>query len=407
MAASAVSRGPAPVSCEIATAFEQVSCPREEWDTFVEAAHGGVYFTYDYCRIWWKYYGRGRDLRIFLFRVEGQLVGIVPVVVGRLSVGPLSLRLAKLLGSDSTLAVLHPPVKSEHATVVYQTVISKALHEFRCDVISFSMLSGERDAAESIRCACDALGPRIRILRDRAFAVHTVFHLPVTFDEYLASLSRSERGNYRRCERRLSECGTIVVRQHETPEQVDAAFDRFVALHERQWHQVRKLGHFGDWPESRTFTHELLRVCAALGRAQIEEMAVGQTTVGMEISLFFGDTCHRRLPARCCMQEWERRGIGRVALVRQVRDLIAQGTRRIEAGSGHYPYKLNLGGVEYCLHSLLIVRNRRWVCVKARALAWYADLLNCAYYGLWFSRLASRLPFPRRPLWKSWIRTRI
>jgi CelD/BcsL family acetyltransferase involved in cellulose biosynthesis len=394
-------------SVNLITDFEAASHLRDAWDGLVEEVHGDIYFTYDWCRIWWRHYGQGRQLRVFLFHAGPELVGIVPLVIERLWVGPLPIRLARLLGMDSTLAVLHPPVRAEHAVAILRTVIERSFREFACDAVSFARLSGEFTTPEDLRRACGECGLGACIVTDRAISTHTVFHLPASFDEYLGGLSKSERGNYRRDERRLAECGPISARQVRAPDEIDAAFDRFAALHAEQWRQVGKLGHFRDWPRSLEFTRDLLRAFSLCGRGEIAEIAVGGVTVAMELNLRLGDTSYWRLPARSTDPEWEKRGIGRVALVRQIESLIAEGVRRIEAGSGHYLYKLRLGGVEYPLQSLLLARNHCWPRLKARVLGAYADVLNLAYYRIWFCRLAPRLPLPRRPLWKSWIRTRL
>lgn len=395
------------IALELITDFGAAFHLRDAWDELVEAVRGDVYFTYDWCRIWWRHYGQGRELRIFLFHAGSELVGIVPLVIERLWVGPLPIRLARLLGTDSTLAVLHPPVRPEHAVAIFRTVIERSFGEFACDGVSFSKLSGEFTTSEDLRCACGPGGPDACILLDRAVATHTVFHLPASFDAYLGGLSKSERGNYRRDERRLAECGPIILRRYRAPDEIDAAFGRFAVMHEQQWRQVGKLGHFGDWPRSLEFTRDLLRDFSAGERAEIAEISVGGATVVMALRLRLGDSSYWRLPARSRDPEWEKCGIGRVALVRQIESSIAGGIKRIEAGSGHYAYKLRLGGVEYPLQSLLFAPNRWWPRLKARILGAYADILNLAYYRIWFCRLAPRLPLPRRPLWKSWIRTRL
>lgn len=401
------SAGGVHLTCRIENSLEPVAAMREQWDELVEKAHGDIYFTYDWCRIYWRHYAHGRELRIFLFHAGSQLVGIVPTVIERLRLGPLPIRLARLLGSDWTPAVLHPPILPDYAVAVYRAVIEHALRDFGCDAVSFARLSGEFTTSETIQHACEDTPVNASVVRDRAITTHTVFHLPARFDEYLGALSKSERGNYRRDERRLAECGPITLRHYRAPDEVNTAFRRFVALHAEQWQRAGKLGHFRDWPKSLEFTRDLLRAFAVCGRAQISEIAVGAVTAAMELNLRLGDTSYWRLPARSTDPEWEKRGIGRVALVRQIQSLIGESVTRIEAGSGHYPYKLRLGGAEYPLHALLVARNRWWPRLKARVLGAYADVLNLAYYRIWFCRLAPRLPLPRCALWKSWIRTRL
>lgn len=391
----------------VESSLESLAAMRDQWDELVEATHGDIYFTYDWCRIYWRHYAHGRQLRILLFYDGRALVGIVPLVIERLWVGPLPIRLARLLGSDWTPAVLNPPVLRDYAVAVYRTVIEHSFRICGCDAISFARLSGEWSSADDIRRAAHEAGPQVHIVRDQSKTVHTILHLPATFDAYLAGLSKNERKHYRQGERCLREYGPVTLRCHRKPGEIDTAYGDFVAMHEQQWRPLGKLGHFGDWPQSLGFTRDLLRALAVLGRAEVAAVSVGDVTVAMEITLRCGNTSYWRLPARKTEPHWEKCGIGRVARIRQIEALTATSVARIELGQGRYPHKLRLGGVEYPLHSILVARNSWWPRLKTRLLAACADLLNLLYYRIWFCRLAPRLPLPRRPLWKSWIRTRV
>jgi len=395
------------LSWRIETSLEPLAAMRDEWDTFVGAAHGDIYFTYDWCRIYWQHYAHGRQLRVFLFYAGSELVGIVPIVVERLWVGPVPIRLARLLGSDWTPAVLNPPILPAHAAQVYRTVVEHALRDFECETVSFARLSGEFTAAADLRQACHELHMEAHLACDRPRTVHSILHLPPSFDAYLAGLSKNERKEYRQGERRLMEYGPVTLRCHRKPSEIDAAYRDFVALHAQQWRRLGKLGHFGDWPQSLEFTRDLLHALAVRGRAEVVAVSVGNVTVAMELTLRFGNTSYWRLPARKTEPHWETCGIGRVARIKQIEALIGEGVVRIELGQGHYPHKLSLGAVQYPLYSILVARNHWWPRLKTRLLAAYADLLNLLYYRIWFCRLAPRLPLPRRPLWKSWIRTRV
>jgi hypothetical protein len=89
---------------------------------------------------------------------------------------------------------------------------------------------------------------------------------------------------------------------------------------------------------------------------------------------------------------------------------IGEGVRRVEAGMGHYDYKLQLGGREHNLRSVLLVANRRGSGIRARYLMSLAGALHAVYYKLWVLRIAPHLSprlWRRRPLWKCWIRTRL
>ena len=64
------------VEVEIYNSFSALEPIKREWDRFIEEIGGEIFLTYDWCRIWWKYYGVDRDLGIFVFRHCGEICGI-------------------------------------------------------------------------------------------------------------------------------------------------------------------------------------------------------------------------------------------------------------------------------------------------------------------------------------------
>lgn len=388
--------------------LDAVGVSQAGWDEFVESRRGDIYFSLEWLRTWWKLYGKGRACRVLLFRMEGRLVGIIPLTIFRVWVGPVPVRVARLLGADSTIVVLNPPIDSEFAIEIYARTIGYALNRERCDLISLSPLSGEGHSAEAARAAAERLGSTVRLIRGDSIGVHSVFHLPETGDAYLAGLSKSERGNYRRDERRLQEAHQLNLRTLTRLGHLESEFDRFVELHAMQWRSAGKLGHYGDWPHSVEFARELVARLAPLGRVNMDVFDVSGQPVVFEFDFVLGDTHYWRLTSRVVNDDLEKRGIGRVAFVRRLLAMISRGVRRIEGGPGHYDYKLRLGATEYPLHSVIIASSRSLSLVKSRLLLAWSDLLNLAYYRVWFQRIAPRLPrLLRRPLWKSWIRSRL
>jgi len=93
--------------------FEACSGIREEWDFLVEALEGEIFLTYDWCRVWWKYYGKGRKLLILVFRCQGKVVGLLPVFHERIWLGPLSSRVVKIVGTDFTPITVTIPIIHE------------------------------------------------------------------------------------------------------------------------------------------------------------------------------------------------------------------------------------------------------------------------------------------------------
>jgi len=395
------------LSCTIATSFEQLESVRQEWNRFVQKVGGDIYFSFEWCRVWWRYYAYHRQLHILLLRDQGQLVGILPMMIDRLGIGPVSIRLAKLIGSDSTTLVLNPAVDPSHAREVYARLLHTMLHDLHCDAVWFGPLSGEHPHRQRIRDAMSSDGLKTILIQDKDTSVHTVFHLAPTFDEYLRTLSKKHRHEYRRVRRELVESHGLISEDVCAPEAVASCFDDFARMHQTQWTRQGKLGHFQDWPTGLEFNQELIHTFSPSNGVCFQRLWAGGEVVAYEFCLRFGDTEYWRLSARKTEGKWERLGLGRVALVDRIGAAICNGASRFEGGPGRYEYKVRFGAVEYPVGSMLIANNCGTSRIRARLLSKYSDLFHLLYYRIWFGRIAPRLPLPRRPLWKSWIRSRL
>jgi CelD/BcsL family acetyltransferase involved in cellulose biosynthesis len=396
-----------PLRCQVLTDWDQAEPLAAAWDDLVGQVHGDIYFTLDWCRTWWRHYGRGRRLNILLFWDGPTLVGLLPLMVDRLWLGPVPLRLAKLVGADFTTIVLNPPVAPDHAAAAYAAALGHLLVDGGCDAVWFGPLAGHRPHRHALRQACQACGPAVRLLSDRDAGVHAVFHLPDTFEKYLASLDKSQRGNYLRSCRTLDTRFAMQADCLRRLEQIESPFEEFLSLHTAQWRSHGMLGHFHDWPAADIFNRDLIRAMAPQDRLWLHRLSSQGRTLAYEYSYRLGDWLYWRLPARRTGEPWDRLGIGRVSLTTLVQTAIAAGVRHIEAGPGHYDYKIHSGATEYPLGSMLIVADTAWVRAKTRLWGRWANLLHLLYYRIWFSRIAAHLPLPRRPLWRTWVRSHL
>jgi CelD/BcsL family acetyltransferase involved in cellulose biosynthesis len=394
------------LSREIHTSFEYLAPMREAWDQFAAEAGGGIYFSYDWCRIWWEHYGLKRTIQIFLFRVDKQLVGIVPVFIERIRLGPVKLRIAKLVGSQYSMTLCNPPVHPKYAGTIFENVIEHLIGSHHCDALWFGPLPQTTPAAE-LRRVCQKTSTHTRIMRDTLFAPQIGFTLPGTFQKYLESLEKRQQTNFRRDWNLLNRDFRVKTDVIEDPVLAEVEFPSFKAMHDLQWQAEGKLGHFDDWPGAEEFNRDLLKTMARDGRLRLVRLLANDEVVSYQLCYRFGDALYWRLPARVTGSEWNRYGLGRIGLIKMIETAIAEGVRYIEAGMGHYDYKIRLGGVERPLQSILIASDRRASRAKTYLFGHLADVLHLLYYRIWFNRLAPRLPLPRRPLRKTWIQSRL
>lgn len=392
---------------EVITSFEEASSLRDEWDAFVEAVGGDIYLTFDWCRIWWKYYGTGRQLRVFLCRQENRLVGLMPFFVESLGLGLLRLRIAKVLCSDFGPCIVTLLIEKEHIDAVLQETVRSLIEAEKCDAIVFAPFT--RYLEELIRLKANAGAPlAVRLVRHRTQTIYSTFSLPSCMDDYIAALPKRQRSNLRRDENLLKRAFHIsqCVMISATEPDARAEFDKFAAMHTQQWHAEDRLGHFLDWPHALDFNSDLAVEGARRGRLRLVSLFAGEDVVSIQLSYSFGSRWHWRLPARVVGPEWDKYGLGRVGLVKMLEAAIGEGVEEVEAGPGHYEYKVKLGANELPLYSALFAADKWHARLKSRVFIALADALHFFYYRIWFVKVAPKLPCKRRPLWNIWIRTR-
>ncbi len=375
-----------------------------EWAALAEHLNADIFMRPDWIEIWWRHFGQRSRLACLAARQEGVLVGVLPFRVETLWVGPLPIRIARLAGTDPNTLVLQVPVAPDHLDSLLQAAFRHLTRNLGAVAVSFSPLSAEASHGPALRRIA---GPDCPVV-EQAAGVHVMFDLPASFEDYLAGLSKKRQGEFRRMVRNLTQAMDMVGDSYApTP----AEFQHFIDLHGEQWHAVGKGGHFSDWPGTAGFYKD---ICANPDSRQMVAMDRLKGTPGdiaIEFSLVAGKTSHWRLPARKLDAEVDRLGAGKVVFLLMFKRMIEQGFTRVEAGRGIYPYKIDYGGRYADVWRMILLRPGRLAALRLRLLLAWSDLLNLAYYRIWFLKLAPRLHartgLKSRPLWRSWIRTRL
>lgn len=388
------------------TDFRQVTDLQQAWDACVEAGGADVFSTYDWCNVWWQHYGYGRRLQIHLFRQGSRIVAVFPLFWERLWLGPLSVRVVRIVGSDHSVTTCGLPVCPGKMRETVKAVVKELDRSWAWDLLYFGPLSGyftQRAAlAEALR-GCSSIGEAVA---DGNVGPHICFDLPRTYEMYLDTLSSNERHNIRKRERRLNKkqdlCVGIV-----TPAQLTEAFGDFVRQHQTQWQHQGQMGHFDDWPGARAFHYDVARAQSRRGRLMLVQLRAGGETLGYQYNYRFARRVHWILTSRTLNSAWTYYSPGRLLHCAVVRAAIESKVRQIDAMRGLYDYKLRLGGLVLQLQSVAATHEgfSRWLRVGIARHGF--RLLDRFYYRIWFCRLAPRLPYLQRSLWSVWIRSRI
>ena len=404
--AAAVAPDESTLAHSVHASFDEITKHQPEWDRFVEDCCGDLFSTFDWCRIWWRYYGHGRRLEIHLFREGGRLVGVFPCFRETLRFGFVGVQLIRLVGCDHSVTTCGFAVDSERMSQIVAKLMDRISQGPTWDMIHLGPLPGYFCGRECVARAFADHPAAGRVLSSADDGPHIVFDLPATYEAYLSKLTPRERNNIRSRKRKLEKSHSVFESTASTDD-VSAWFDSFVPQHQRQWHVENKLGHFRDWPGSEAFHREAATTMAELGRLRLLCLDVDGNAAGFQYNYQFGPRIHWVLGSRDHDSYWDQYSLGRRLHCATVERAIAEGVTQIDAMRGMYDYKLQLGGTLLKLQSIAIVRRGVFSGARVRWARSAARMLHLLYYRIWFGRVAPRVPFLRRPLWRRWIRSRI
>jgi CelD/BcsL family acetyltransferase involved in cellulose biosynthesis len=377
--------------------FEDAGPLQQEWDDLAARA-GDILCTYDWCQVWWKYFGRYRQLEIHTLHDGGRLVAVLPLFRETVHPAGIRLRTVRVVGCDYTIGVVGLAIEPTYADRFTRMVLDRLSQDASWDILQIGPLRSYASVCDTVGQAC-ASHPNVQtLIEGRRDNWCTIFHLPRTYDEFLASLTTGARSDIRRRQKRLAETHQVEVRAVTTVEQVQPAMDALIQLHQKRWADKGEPGQFGSVPFVEDFHRELAQRWVRKGRLVLLTLKADGQIIAATHGYRFGGRTHGLFVGNADGQPWHRYGLGKIMYAHLIQDAIASGSRMLDDGRGIYEHKLELGGKLYGERSLVAVRRgsatrwRFWAALRG------AYLVHVLYSRLWDDKVRPRLglkPVPR------------
>lgn len=256
---------------------------REDWLALEHSdTNSSLFMSWEAQRLWWKHYGKGRELRILLARSAGRVVGIWPLYCERQrkAGGIVSIRKLRQMGiggdtaPDDLDALLLPEFKAETAVHLVRFVAGSLK---RWDMLELTDVPAASPLLPSLLEELPKIG--IRVQRSVAKPI-VQGELPRSFDEYCHSLSSNRRQVMRRKRRKFeAQSGARFMVIQEASE-LDAAFEELVRLHRLRW-SGRTLRPAFSSSEFRSYHREWMHSMLPQGRLRLMSLEIGGKCVAM------------------------------------------------------------------------------------------------------------------------------
>ena len=237
--------------------FDDLSALAVDWN---QLAQDVPFRTWTWLETWWRHYGRpaGAESRaqerfvLAVFDAAGALAAVAPWYVQQARVQGRVIR--QLGGGEVCSDYLGIPCRPGA-----EEAVSAALASWLTDSASNSRLSGLHDdhwdllRLSQVDPEDAVLHALMQRLQEQGHAIHSSpaeycwrLTFPATWEDYLASLSKSHRKQIRRLERSHLETGRALVHQVDRAEELPRALDILIELHQLRRYSLGEPGSFAS-----------------------------------------------------------------------------------------------------------------------------------------------------------------
>jgi CelD/BcsL family acetyltransferase involved in cellulose biosynthesis len=309
-----------------------------EWEALVQRARRpSIFLTPQWLQPWWSVYGHNLQLAVLTARDEtGRLVGLAPLASrSERRLGLKEVRCLALLGSFGVASDhLDVLVDAQREDDVAHAILS-ALFRATWDELVLADLAEDSVALRLLGRFARESGCQ---MRHRVGSVCPYVALPTSWREYLDTLSRNHREQWRSRERRLRETCGAIIRSLSSAEELGPALDDLMMLHERRWAGRGPLGRGAFFvPEFAAFHRDVSRRFLDRGWVELISLEVKGRPIAMQYNFDFRGTTHYYLSG--FDPEWQRFSPGHVLMGRAMASAIARGRSEFDLLRGDEPYK--------------------------------------------------------------------
>jgi len=319
-------------------------------------------------------------------------------------VGKLPVKAVRLVDSDHVLSHFSLPLLSDYIEEVIKG-LADFLRKEKWDILHLGPIAGLYEHHVELREALEKSFHGSCSVLEEDGGIQTYYKLASTWKEQFSGLKKQERKRIRRSYRKINSGGLTLTSELTSAVNLDEKFREFVHTHQRFWRYMGRGGHFGDWPDSYEFHHEVARVQLERDRLKLLEIRLSDNCYAYKYGYRFGKRHFEVLPGRSQSKSLSHINLGRISFAEQAKNAIQDGVRYIDSMRGRYEYKLKLGGELFRMSNIYVIPKRIFSMIRVMAFRVLARLLNLCYYRIWFLKITPKLPLRPRPLWRIWIRT--
>jgi CelD/BcsL family acetyltransferase involved in cellulose biosynthesis len=326
--------------------IEELAEYRMLWNSLLQSTPNATFFlTYDWLDTYWRHFGHDQNLKVLVVFAGGEALGILPLCV---RTERYRLNTARVLTYPlDDCGTWYGPIGPNPSATMLAAM--QHIRRARRDVPDWDMIELRWVADEGLQGGKTARALRVAgMLSEKSeYQTTSLVDLPTSWDDYLATKSRSLRNQFRRQLRHaFDEQGAEYIRHRPAPQREgdgDPRWDLYAMCEEvaaKSWQSNVTSGNTLTHERVRGFYRDSHAVAARLGMVDMNVMLVD----GRPAAFLYSYHCDGRVFTLRMGYDpsFGEHGFGSALTLSTIRDGIARGDRTIDFGQGEREHKRRL-----------------------------------------------------------------
>lgn len=342
--------------CTVSEDFKNIQCTKIEWNRILlESVHPNIFQTWEWMAIWWKWFGKGRELKLIVLKEGVRTLAILPFYLDKVSIIPgLGLNVIKYIGDGGPV---YPdylgPILADNS-FTYGSILAKGLLEIGTQ-FDFVQLSDMRDDNSKGKDLIEKLGEQY-VIEEQDGPVSPFAILPPDYESFLRGLSRRRRESIRRKLRKAKKGFRIKLDCFSSRDTVEDAFSILLSIYNRSLRGLEKREGFAR-PDYFEFHKDIALAFAGKGWLRLFVLWFDETPVAYVYGYFFDQKYWYYQTAFDLA--FSKYGAGMVAIQMVIESMIQEGAREFDFLRGNESYKYHFADGEHKMRSFTLFRKKR------------------------------------------------
>jgi CelD/BcsL family acetyltransferase involved in cellulose biosynthesis len=306
--------------------FEDWSLLERTWNSLLERCDHSIFSTWEWLTIWWKHFGKDKQLLILVAEDDNGVVGIAPLMYSVVSLFGARRGKIEFIGTQESdyngFIIAEQQEQCLEAFFEYLQHIPENWNYIRLT-----------DISEEDRCL-NFLVPQSRNVKTVENCPYLI--LPNSFDLFIEQLSYKKRKYVRRGLRKLEESFKVEFSDYSDPKHCAEGMQHLFVLHQKKWTAIGQIGVFSD-SAIRNFHLEIAEVFSKKNWLFLSVLKLSEKPVAAEYGFRYNSKYYAYLPG--VDPDFSKYSVGNMLFILIVEKLIKEGIGKYDFLRGAEQYK--------------------------------------------------------------------